>query len=293
MRRFAATLALLLLARAADAQVNLPMKDPPKLTVSVTMKEAPSKGNPLVILRTITGAGDAAYPDGTALQFGVRLKEDQNFIVRSQGFVNGGKWEIELPPFGNDIYHGMYVCEVAFDPELQAPGIVPKLPADKRMINRGRCDQKIGTDAEIAKEREEALGYYKARLIQIRGIFDSVEAEYQAQLAGKDQEKWRKFVVVTQEKMTEVDNAMAAWSKRKRNVLNQETFEALTSVVLTLKDYAMDAYTAGLAFHGGRVPKGSGPEDHQQTIRALLEKADKALADVKPQEPPKEGENPK
>ena len=108
---------LLSLAHSVDAQAP-EMQTAPKLTVTAKLREEPSKRDPKTILRFVGGSGEAAYPDGAALQFGVRLKEDQNFIVRMQGFVTSGKWEIELPALGNDVYHALYVCQVDWDPEF-------------------------------------------------------------------------------------------------------------------------------------------------------------------------------
>jgi hypothetical protein len=265
-------------ALPAGAQAPKEMKNPPRMTVKVASRDEPDKKDPKKILRKLTGSGDAEYPDGAALQFGVRLKEDQNFVMKAQGFVTGGKWEIELPGLGNDIYHGLYVCQVEFDPELQAPGIVPKLAADKRGRNSASTEHKIGTDEEIAAERKEVLEWYKGTLARAREKFDAVNKEYEAQKAAPNRESWNKFVGAISEQLGQMDLELAQWRKRRLNVMLHGILDAISTATLSLKEFALENYTAGIPFDGRKPPPGAGPEQNQEAIRAMLDKADKDIA---------------
>lgn len=280
--------AFLQFAVSASAQAPK-MTNPPKLTLAAKLREEASKKDPKLMLRMVGGSGEAAYPDGAALQFGVRLKEDQNFIVRVQTFVSGGKWECELPALGNDIYHGVYVCQVDWDPEHQPPGITPKMPADKRGLNHAVAELKLGTDEEIRKDHDEVMGYYKLKLNELHAIIDPLRAEFQSQTAAKDVEKWNKVSSESQNKLYELDRSLANFRRRRRNLLCTELFESLNNVILTTKDFGIDAYTAAVTSSGAAAMT---PEQVEKAILEHLGKLDKALAEVKAApEAPKE--NPK
>ncbi|MBI2922938.1 MAG: hypothetical protein HYY18_17930 [Planctomycetes bacterium] len=288
MKSVAVLAALCAFAVPAAAQAPV-MKDPPKLTVAAKLREEPSKKDPKLILRMVGGSGEAAYPDGAALQFGVRLKEDQTFIVRVQTFVTGGKWEVELPALGNDIWHGVYVCQVDWDPELQPPGINPKLPADKRGLNHAVAELKLGSDEEIRRDRDEVMGFYKARLNELHEIVDPLKTEFQSQKTAKDVDKWNKVANAARDRLYEMDRALANFRRKRRNVLCTDLFESLNNVILTTKDFGIDAYTAAVT---AGISSGMTPDQVDKSISEHMGKLDKALAEVKAApEAPKE--NPK
>lgn len=281
-----AAAAVLALALPARAQAPQPMKNAPKMTISVSMKEEAVKGAPGKVAYKLVGSGEAAYPDGTALQFGIRFKTDQNFVIRGQGFVTAGRWEIELPPMGENIYHGQYVCQVDFDPGLQMPGIVGKIAADKRQRNEERCEQKIGTDEMIAKEQAEVFKWYQDRAKLLRGIFEAIRTEYAAQCVTKDKAKWQKLASESQDKLLEMDMEMATWRRRRLNVIRQDVFDALAGAVISFKDYGIDNYTAQIAFEG-KPPRESGVPRTEEVVKAGLDAVDQALAGGKQPEEPK------
>lgn len=281
-----AAAAVLAFALPCRAQGPQPMKNAPKMTIAVSVKEEPVKGAPGKVAYKLVGSGEAAYPDGTALQFGIRFKTDQNFVIRGQGFVTAGRWEIELPPMGDNIYHGQYVCQVDFDPGLQMPGIMGKIAADKRQRNEERCEQKIGTDEMIAKEQAEVFKWYQDRAKTLRGIFEAIRTEYTAQCVTKDKAKWQKLASESQDKLLEMDMEMATWRRRKLNVIRQDVFDALAGAVISLKDYGIDTYTAQIAFEG-KPPRESGVPRTEEVVKAGLDAVDQALAGGKQPEEPK------
>jgi hypothetical protein len=243
----------------------------------VKVEEAPLKRDPSIIVRTVTASGEADYPNGTALQFGIRLKDDTKFIGKTQGFVTDKRWEISLPAFGPDIYHGVYVCQVDFDPELQASGIVPKLPADKRQRNSQVAEQKLGTDAEIAAERAEVTKYYREVHGKIKAAYEALAAEYEKQVTTKDLETWKKVASKAADTMQAIDGEMVEFRKRRINVMMTKTLDTLGSTVLTVRDYLIDTYTAALQ-HTGRPQPGMNPKQHEDSVKALLEKVEKDLS---------------
>lgn len=262
-----------------------PMKDPPKLTVAVTMKEAASKRDPKVTLRTLRGTGEAAYPDGAALQFGIRMKDDQNFIIRTQGFVSAGKWDIELPVLGDDIYKGMYVCQVDFDPDHQGPGVLPKIAADKRGLNSAAAEQKIGTDEEIAKETAVVHGYYKLKLGELRGLIEAVLVEFRAQLTLEDAVKWKEVTSKSSDAFFKIDQEISEFRKRRRNVMSIHVCDGLAGLILKTRDYAFEDFSDAITERWdlkdpGKTSKLSGAESQEKNIRTLLEKLDAALANA-------------
>ncbi|MCE9582634.1 MAG: hypothetical protein K8T20_09095 [Planctomycetes bacterium] len=286
MRLLAVMFAVAMAAGTASAQA-VEMKNPPKMTLSVVLKEKPDKNVPGKLTYTLTGSGEAAYPDGVNLQFGLHLKDDSNFIIRAQGYVTAGRFEIELPELGNkSLYHGMYTCQVDFDPELQVSNVMNKLPADKRGRNNAKCEQKIGTDAEIAEELEEVLGFYKGEVAKLKGLYDAIKAEYEAQLVTKDKDKWRKVASPAQDKLMDLDSELANWRKKRMNVMKQELYETLSGAILTLKDFGIDAYTTQLAFEG-KPPKESAVAQHEEVVVSALDKLQKATAGAKAPEEPK------
>ncbi|KAF0243194.1 MAG: hypothetical protein FD180_3529 [Planctomycetota bacterium] len=274
------------LALPADAQVAEPSKNPLKMTISVVIKEEEIKGKPGKVAHKLIGSGEAAYPDGAALQFGIRLKEDQNFVIRGQGYVTAGRWEIELPPMGDNIYHGMYVCQVDFDPELQVSGLVGKIAADKRGRNNTKCEQKIGSDEAIAKETSEMNAWYKERLKTYRTIFEKVKAEYAAQTAAKNKANWQNAVLAAREQLLALDEEIAAGRKRRLNILRQDVYDTLAGAVMRLSDYGIAAYTAQLAFDG-TPPTESKIGHNEEVARKAIELIEQALSGVKPPEEPK------
>jgi hypothetical protein len=281
-----ALLATAALSLTAGAQVADPVKKGLKMTVSVVMKEQEVKGQPGKVAYKLVGSGEAAYPDGTALQFGIHLKDDQNFVIRGQGFVTAGRWEIELPPMGDNIYHGDYVCQVDFDPELQQRGIMTKIPADKRQRNNAKCDQRIGSDELINKDMGEALGWYKEKVRIFRSVFEKVKTAYEAQMTTKNQAAWRPITSGAQDELAALDVEMANWRKKRLNVLRQDLFDALAGALLTFKDYGIDAYTAQLAFDG-RPPRDSTVAHNEEIARKAIETLEKATSGAKTPEEPK------
>jgi hypothetical protein len=221
------------------------------------------------------------------LQFGLHLKDDTNFIIRAQGYVTAGRFEIELPELGNQaIYHGTYTCQVEFDPALQVGSQMAKLPADKRGRNNAKCEQKIGTDEEIAKETTEVLAWYKDEVAKLKAIFDTVKAEYTAQQAEKNKDKWRKVASPAQDKLMDLDTEIANWRKRRLNVMRQDLYDMLSGAVLTLRDYAIPAYEAQIAFVG-KPPKDSGAAQHEEVVVNAIDKLQKAVVGAKAPEEPK------
>ncbi len=281
-----AATALLALALPARAQAPTTMKNPPKMTISVSLKEEQVKGSPGKIAYKLIGNGEAAYPDGTALQLGIRLKEDQNFVIRGQGFVTAGRWEIELPPMGDNIYHGQYVCQIDFDPGLQMAGILGKIAADKRQRNVEKCEQKIGSDEMIAKEQAEVFKWYQEHAKTLRAVFDALKTEFAAQSVTKDKAKWQKLASESQDKLLEMDMEMATWRRRKLNVIRQDVFDAIAGAVLSLKDYGIEAYTSQIAFEG-KPPRESAVPRTEEVVKAAFDAVDAALAGGKPPEEPK------
>lgn len=281
-----AAAAFLALALPARAQAPTTMKNPPKMTISVSLKEEPVKGSPGKIAYKLLGTGEAAYPDGTALQFGIRLKEDQNFVIRGQGFVTAGRWEIELPPMGDNIYHGQYVCQIDFDPALQQAGILGKIAADKRQRNVEKCEQKIGNDEMIAKEQAEVFKWYQEHSKTLRAVFEALKTEFAAQSVTKDKAKWQKLASESQDKLLDMDMEMATWRRRKLNVIRQDVFDAIAGAVLSLKDYGIEAYTSQIAFEG-KPPRESAVPRTEEVVKAAFDAVDAALAGGKPPEEPK------
>ncbi|NUN47944.1 MAG: hypothetical protein HUU15_03840 [Candidatus Brocadiae bacterium] len=268
---------LLACALTASAQGPTAMKNPPKLTITIVVEEAPLKRDPSIMIRTVTGSGEAEYPNGTALQFGIRLKDDTKVIGRTQGFVTDKRWEIALQPFGKDIYHGVYVCQVDFDPELQAPGIVPKLPADKRQRHSTTAEQKLGTDAEIAEERAEVTGYYRQVQGKIKTVYETVSAEYQRQLTEKDAAAWSKVVAASTETLQALDADLVQFRKKRINVMMAKSVDSLGSAILTLRDYLMDCYSMAIQ-NNGKPAMGMDPKQHEESVKTLLERVDTLLA---------------
>lgn len=279
------TILAALAALDAGAQA-VEMKNPPKMTISVTVKEEPVKTAPGKVAHKITGTGEAAYPDGASVQFGIRFKDDRNFVIRGQGFVTAGRWEVELPPMGDNIYHGLYHCQVDFDPELQQPGVLPRIAADKRGRNNASCEQKVGSDEQIAKERETVIAWYKEKAKALAAAHDALKTEYGAQQTAKDRAKWQKVASATQDTLLDLDMAMAAWGRKRLNIMRQDVFDALSGAVLSLKDFGVDAYTAMLAFDG-KPPKESAIPQTEEKVKRALDLVEQAAAGGKPPEEPK------
>jgi hypothetical protein len=279
MKALCVAVALVAAPLAASAQVGPkpPMKDPPKMTVAVTVKETPTRKDPKILVRTLRGSGEAAYPDGTALQFGIRMKDDQLFIMRTQGFVTGGKWDIELPAVGDDIYLGTYVCQIDFDPEHQAPGILPKIPSDKRQAHSAAVEQKIGTDEGIAKETAMVHGYYKLKLEQLHLLIDPILAEFRAQLTTKDEAKWNEMTSKASEEFFKIDREISTFRKRRRNVLSVKICDELCGLILSTRDYALEDFWEAI---DKGVSKLSGAESQERAIKTLFERLDAALVNA-------------
>ena len=110
--------------------------------------------------------------------------------------------------------------------------------------------------------------------------------EFEAQKVEKNQAKWSKVSGEAQDKLMEMDSVMAAWRKRRMNVMFVDLFDTLSGSVLTLKDYAMQAFTDQLAFVG-KPPTESQVPQHIEQLKAAMEKVDKATAAAKAPEEPK------
>lgn len=276
----------LLLAVPAAAQAPVVMKNPPKMTCTVAVKEVEVKDQKGKVAYKVIGSGEAAYPDGVALQFGLHLKEDTNFIYRNQGYVTAGKWEIDLPDLGARVYHGVYTFVIEFDPGLQEGGAVNKLPADKRGMNHATCDQKIGTDEMIAEETAAVLSYYKDAVAKFRAIYGEVKTEYDAQQKNRNQAAWQKVKSSAEDRLLDLDSAVAAFRKQKLNIMRVDLCDSLGGSILQLKDMALQEYTRMLGFEG-RPPKESSVAQYEETFNAMFAKLDKETAGVKAPEPKK------
>ncbi|MEK7467529.1 MAG: hypothetical protein AAB074_08970 [Planctomycetota bacterium] len=279
-------LAAVLCTSARAQEPKEPGKNSLKMTISVVMKEQEVKGQAGKVAYKLIGSGEAAYPDGTALQFGIHLKDDQNFVIRGQGFVTAGRWEIELPPMGDNIYHGQYVCQIDFDPALQQNAVLGRIAADRRGRNNAKCEQKIGSDEAIAKETAEVLAWYKVNVKTFRAIFEKVGTEYAAQTVQKNKENWQKVTSAAQDELMALDTDLANGRKRRLNLLRQDLFDMLAGAVLTFKDYGINAYTAQLAFEG-RPPRDSAIGHNEDVARKAIDTVEKATSGVKAPEEPK------
>lgn len=288
MRLLGAVLTLSVLAGSASAQAPI-MKDPPKMSVTVVVKEKPDINVPGKMTFTVTGSGEASYPDGANLQFGLHLKDDANMIVRAQGHVTAGRWEIALPELSNkSIYHGLYTFQVDFDPELQVNSVLNNMPADKRGRNNAKSEQKLGTPEETAADLAEVMAFYKEQLAKFKSAFDTIKAEYDAQTTLKDRDKWWKVAIPVREKLTAQDSELANFRKRRLNVMRQDLYEALSGAVLTFKENGINAYATQLAFDG-KPPKESPIPRYENAALAAIEKVQKgtAAAAKDPEEPKK------
>jgi hypothetical protein len=270
-----------LAARAQDPPPHKPDTRPfPGLTIEAKAVEDRTADGETI--RKVVASGDAEYEPGTILVLELRLKEDSSYIEsKQQVIVDSGGWTKESEWLGRNVYKGVYVARIGFDPAHQNRGWKGLRPDLNKGIQYKEAEVAIGTPEEMAAEMAGVEQFYVRALAKAKELLAAVEEQYAAQRKAQNARDWNAFVERSSSDWIDADRRIAEFGRLRMNILDVKTYNRISQVHAVATTFMFSELTAAIG-----IPKPAtkneidSAEATLRQIRDSLSAVEERLANV-------------